>query len=208
MSKRPPALTLVAAFLLLLLLGWAAGVAVRTATQANDLDVVRDLGSVRSPSLTAAARALSLLGSGYVVVPLTLACSLLLLGTHRSSAALTVALGTFGAVAIANVDKLLVGRPRPPIQHLENVTSASFPSGHAAQSTGFFIALLAVLFHSAAPRRARATAAAAATLLIFGVAFSRVYLAVHYPSDVAAGVLLGASWAWLAEGLIRPHARQ
>jgi membrane-associated phospholipid phosphatase len=169
LSARAPAITLTTSLLLLLLIGWGAGELVSAWAGSSDLDAVRDLASARTRSLTAAAHALSLVGSGYIIFPLALTSSLLLLRVHRRAAALTVALGTFGAVAIANTDKLLVDRPRPPVHHLEQVTSASFPSGHAAQSTAFLVALLVVLFHSAAPRRARVPPpAAAAALLTFG----------------------------------------
>jgi undecaprenyl-diphosphatase len=84
------------------------------------------------------------------------------------------------------------------------VTSSSFPSGHATQSAAFYgSGLLALMILLRGPGRlrelARAVAAAALALLVCGVGFSRVYLGVHYPTDVACGLLLGALWA----GLVR-----
>jgi undecaprenyl-diphosphatase len=84
------------------------------------------------------------------------------------------------------------------VHHLEHVASASFPSGHTTQATAFYLALL-IIFLASKPSRRGAVAAAIATIgVVLGIVFSRVYLGVHYPSDTAAGVLLGASWSLLA----------
>ncbi len=193
---NPPGLALAGAFVGLLLIGWGVGGIARVWAQPVDLDWVRDLAGDRTPALTTVSRVLSALGSGYVVFPLALAACLFLLTRAQPGRALAVLLCTFGAVALANLDKLLVGRPRPPVHHLERVSSASFPSGHATQSAGAYLALVLVLLRPQLPRRAANVIAAAAILLLLGVAFSRVYLGVHYPTDVAAGLLLGAAWVW------------
>jgi len=187
---------------LLLVLVWGCGALVRAYAGDVDLAAVRDLAALRDGTLTSVARALSWLGSGYVVFALAgLSAFVLLLVRHRLEA-LLILIGTFGAAAIENLDKLLVGRPRPPVRHLELVTSPSFPSGHATQSAAFYgSALLALLILSPGSGRSRAlsraAAAAAAALLVGGVCVSRVYLGVHYPTDVASGLLLGAVWAAL-----------
>jgi undecaprenyl-diphosphatase len=149
------------------------------------------------------SRVLSFVGSGYVVFPLTILAALLLIRGHHGAVALSVAVGVFVAVVIENVDKLLVDRARPPLHHLAHVASASFPSGHATQSTALYLSLL-LAFLALRPRRvAAATAALAVAVLILGIAFSRLYLAVHYPTDVAAGMLLGAACALLAGTVLR-----
>lgn len=202
-STVPPLVVLSAALAVLLLIGWAVGEVVKSAAPAADLDAVRDLAADRSAWLTTAAHALSLLGSGYVVFPLAAVCCALLLTRRRRVQALALALGTIGGAVISNVDKLLVDRPRPPVHHLERVTSPSFPSGHATQASAVYVALLLVIL-ALRPNRARGLVPAIIIgILVLGIAASRVYLGVHYPSDVAAGLGLGSGWSALVSGVLR-----
>ena len=195
------ALHLMAALIALLLIGWGLGALVRATTQTVDLSAVRDLAADRTPFLTTAARALSVIGSGYVMLPLALLCSVVLYAFRRAAAGASVGLSVVGTVVISNTDKVLVGRPRPPIHHLVHVSSASFPSGHTSQTTAVCLGLLLVFLASRRRRLATAVSACLAALVIAAVAFSRVYLGVHYPTDVAAGGLLAGAWtgavAWV-----------
>ena len=195
MSHRSEVIRLILVFVLLLVIGWGLGELAVAATQASDLDSVRDVAAERTATLTVIARILTTIGSGYVMFPLTIVAAVVLYARGRSAAAAVIALSMAGAVAIANIDKRLVGRPRPPVHHLEAVTSASFPSGHTSQATAFFVSLLLVFLAQRARRRPAAAVAVAAGLLIVGVAWSRVYLGVHYPSDVAGGFLLAGGWS-------------
>lgn len=186
----------------LVLVGWGLGELAESFVQTSDLDVIRNVAAHRTPFLTAVARAFSLVGSKYVVLPLAVVGCAVLYRRGRSRASLAVAVSTVGAILIATVDKLLVGRPRPPVHHLEHVTTASFPSEHTLQATAFYGALLIVFLHGGSSRRRAVSLVAATTVLVLGVALSRVYLGVHYPSDVAGGALLGASWAVITTSLL------
>ncbi|HSO97457.1 MAG TPA: phosphatase PAP2 family protein [Solirubrobacteraceae bacterium] len=183
-----------------LLVVWGLGALLIPLVASADLHAVRDLAAHRTRAATHVAHAFSWLGSGFVVYPVALAACLVLYQRGRRAQAAAVAISTAGAVALYSIDKLLVGRHRPPVHHLELVTGYSFPSGHATQSTALCVALVIALLSG--PRRRQIAAAAAGCLLVAGVAFSRVYLGVHYPSDVVAGVLLGGTWAALASSLI------
>ena len=106
-----------------------------------------------------------------------------------------MAVSLAGAILIADAVKLLVSRPRPPVEHLQAVTGSSFPSGHATQASAFWFSLvLALRVARVAPLLTR-VAAGLALALVLAVALSRIYLGVHYPADVIAGVLLGMGWA-------------
>ncbi len=133
----------------------------------------RDVASLRTAAATVVAHVFSWIGSGFVVFPVALACCVALFRRRRWAAGLAVALSTVGAQVIIDLDKLLVGRHRPQ---------------------GFMLV---------APRRLMYGAAVAGGVLIACVGFSRVYLGVHYPSDVVAGAVLGFSWSLVASRLAR-----
>ncbi len=185
---------LVGVLAVLIAAGWGVGQLTRS-WHATDLQAVRDVAAHRSPAETELARVLSRLGSSLVIGFLALAGCLILYRRAGAAAAARLAISVGGAVVIFNADKLLVARPRPPVAHLEAVTNFSFPSGHATLSAAFYLALL--ILSVARPGRGRRAAAAGVFVvaLLLGIAASRVYLGVHYPTDVAAGLTLGAAWA-------------
>ncbi|WP_132263753.1 phosphatase PAP2 family protein [Novosphingobium sp. PhB57] len=99
--------------------------------------------------------------------------------------------------------KALFGRPRPEIvPHLTSAGGASFPSGHSFNAASSYIAF-ALAFAALSPRASlRHTLIACAMILSLAIAWSRVWLGVHWPSDVMAGWLGGAGWAFLASALL------
>ena len=99
---------------------------------------------------------------------------------------------------VVNIVKVMVGRERPPLaMHAVEVGNASFPSGHAMLSATVYLSLAALVAHFADRRRVRAYALGAGILVTLVVGASRVYLGVHWPTDVMAGWALGAAWAML-----------
>ena len=158
-----------------------------------DRRLVDDAVTIRTGPLTTVAHGLSLLGRSWLLIPLAALIGLALwrsLGI-RSWVPLVAVVG---ADALQNAIKALVGRPRPSVMHLEHVTSSSFPSGHATQSTAFLVALVALVCMTRSGRLRAATVVLAA-VLVCAIGASRVYLGVHYPTDVAAGIILGGAWA-------------
>jgi undecaprenyl-diphosphatase len=203
LQVRLPAARLALGFIVFGLIGWGAGELWSSIVGSSDLDAVRNVAEQRSATLTAAARTVTWAGSALVLVPLAVICCLVLVRAGLRRDAFAVALSLGGAMLLSDTVKALVSRPRPPLEHLQVVTGSSFPSGHATQTSAFWFSLVLVLQASrAAPRRAW-MAAAPALLLVLAVAASRVYLGVHYPSDVVAGVLLGAGWAVFVSRSVR-----
>lgn len=100
-----------------------------------------------------------------------------------------------------------VGRPRPEIvPHLTEAGGASFPSGHAFNSAVVYIAIALAFATLSARESVRLTILGAAIVLSLTIAWSRVWLGVHFPSDVLAGWLGGAGWAFLAAALLQRPA--
>ena len=148
--------------------------------------------------LDVAALRVTALGDGLVVLTITVIAGTLLwlLGRRAYAALLGVAVG--GALVISPVLKLIFDRPRPRLfewrVHYEGL-SASYPSGHATLSTVLLVALAYVVHRLAHRRWISMVASALAALGILLIGLSRMYLGVHYPSDVLAGVTIGFAWA-------------
>jgi undecaprenyl-diphosphatase len=138
----------------------------------------------------------SLGGHSVLITLVLLVTGFLLLNQRRATAGLVVA-SAVGAVLVSAGLKALFGRERPDVvEHLVGVSTPSFPSGHALLSAAIYLtlgALLAREFPQPVLRRYFMGVAATLTLLI---GLSRVYLGVHWPSDVLAGWCIGALWAW------------
>ena len=101
-----------------------------------------------------------------------------------------------GALALDNIVKPLVARPRPDIDQLVNGRGASFPSGHVVATTALLFAL-AFYISSGTGLRTRNRIWVVAIAGVTLMAASRVYLGVHWPTDVIAGVCIGAAWTYL-----------
>lgn len=119
-----------------------------------------------------------------------------LLIVRQRSVGAFVALSVVGGWVISTVLKIGIARPRPEIvPHLISVNDLSFPSGHAMVSTVTYLTLGALLSRIQTTRAARVYFIAVAIFLSVIIGFSRIYLGVHYPTDVLGGWCAGASWA-------------
>lgn len=140
---------------------------------------------------------LTSLGGHTVLTLLVLIVTLYLLLMQKRATAALLAGSAIGAALVSHFTKLLFDRARPDVvDHLVAVSTPSCPSGHALLSASIYLtlgALLARQFPQPAVRRY--FIAVAATLAVL-VGASRVYLGVHWPSDVIAGWLAGGLWAW------------
>lgn len=148
-----------------------------------------------------AVRDLTGLGSVSVLVFIVTAAIGFLLVTRRPAAALFVLFAIAGGQVLSSLLKLGIDRPRPDlVPHLTEVYTLSFPSGHAMLSAVTYLTLGALIARITPGRAASAYVLCVAILATFLVGASRVYLGVHWPSDVLAGWCAGAAWAmacWL-----------
>jgi undecaprenyl-diphosphatase len=153
----------------------------------------------RSPELTKFFLSVTALGSWPVLLLLTAGLSIGAWLASQRRAAVTLAT-TMGAVApISAFLKALFARDRPSIvQHLESVGSGSFPSGHTIASVVFFTSVALLVYQHTDRRRLRWFVIGYSLAIGCLVAVSRVYLGVHYPSDVLGGALVGITCSVLA----------
>ena len=155
-----------------------------------DLPVRAAIHGWAFPALTAAMRAITMIGSEYFLVPLAAILVWRWLRRGERRAAYLLVVGSLGAEAVAQLLKALIHRPRPEVFFgLVSAETYSFPSGHAFVPAVLFGIMAGIL---AAGARWRAAVVVMAALL----GFSRVYLGFHYPSDVVAG--WGLAVVWLA----------
>lgn len=145
-------------------------------------EMVRDITSLGSFAIL-----------GIVVVAV---CSYLLLA-HMRREALLVVCSVVGGTLLSTVLKMSYDRPRPDLMAMSQQFTASFPSGHAMLSAVTFLTLGALLARLAPTRPLQVFAIGAAVVLTLLVGLSRLFMGVHYPSDILAGWCLGAAWALL-----------
>ena len=157
--------------------------------------------------LEAAFRDITTLGGTPVLATVTLVTLGYLLLAGRRATALLVTIAVGGGVLLSNLLKAGFQRPRPDlVAHLVEVSSLSFPSGHAMMSTVTWLTLGALLATVQSTRRMKIYVLAVGVALALLIGVSRVFLGVHWPTDVLAGWCIGAAWAlgcWLAAGWLR-----
>ena len=165
-------------------------------TQAFDDAVLRFLGAHQQTFWHDAAIELTALGTGLVVfMTVAVAALFLWLTRHRHSAVLLV-VATVGGLGLNNLLKFGFDRPRPQIFAWgTHVISSSFPSGHAMNSAIVYGTVAYLAARLQRHRLSRVLTMGVAIILIVLICLSRIYLGVHYPSDVAAGVIVGLAWA-------------
>lgn len=178
------------------------GIAVRGLAPGFDVQALQDIAASRSTALTSVAQIVSDAGSFALLAPLSIAF-LLLRRWKRPADDIALVVIAAGCAALPSVVKLIVARPRPTIEHLVHLSSLSFPSEHTTQAAGIYLTI-AIMLSQGLNRGWRELVIVLAVLIALAVAWSRVYLGIHYPTDVIAGALLGWSWALLVFHWARP----
>jgi undecaprenyl-diphosphatase len=149
-------------------------------------------------------------GTGVLAIILLIVVGYLALEGRYDAIALIV-VATAGGGLLSELLKWWFARKRPEIvPHLVNVGSASFPSGHSLLAVVTYLTLGAVLARFVPRRRSRTYCIVVSLLLALLIGLSRVYLGVHYPTDVLAGWSAGLAWAlpcWLVARYLQYRGR-
>ena len=185
-----------------------AGEVMQGDTQALDLRILRALRHADDPSkpigpewMEFALLDLTALGGATVLGLVAFAVMGFLVLQARYRTALVILVTAISGELLSSVMKRAFMRPRPTVvPHLRDVVSSSFPSGHAMESAIIYLTLGAMLMRVAESRLTKVYCLAMPLPLTFLVGVSRVYLGVHYPTDVIGGWILGFAWAsvcWL-----------
>jgi undecaprenyl-diphosphatase len=180
----------------LLLAGSAAGSVLTDNNPSWDSSVVSDLHGGPGTSVTELMRAITWLGSSVWLNIVFFVALAALLWRRTWRKLLFLILASPGTVLLVQIIKTVVDRHRPLEHHLTSASGPSFPSGHASSSAALYGALLLLWLdadRTSGPRARRAAQFVMAMVLGL-IGFSRVYLGVHYPSDVIAAWLLVMIW--------------
>ncbi len=164
-----------------------------------DTQILLFAATLRSEGLDCFFRGVTWLGSLYILTPITALISVILLYLHKRAEVLLLLVGFGGATLLVHLAKVILARPRPDVVEplVALPMDSSFPSAHTTQIVAFTLCMVLII------RRIlpewQFTAIAVALMLAVAVAASRIYLQVHFPSDVLAGILLGIGWVALAQ---------
>jgi membrane-associated phospholipid phosphatase len=148
-----------------------------------------------TPMLTKVMRGLSGIGSPFMLAPAVALATGLLWWRGRKDGAVLVAAAAFGGMALDEVMKLHFKRLRPEVPWaFVHEHSFSFPSGHSVLAIVMYGVIVYKTQDKLRSKWAKAALMVGAFLMVAGIGVSRVYLGVHYPSDVAGGYFVGAVW--------------
>lgn len=163
------------------------------------------------PWLEGVMRDFTALGGIAVLATFTLLAVGFLLLSGRQRSAWVVMVSVIGGIILSNLLKWGFDRPRPDlVPHATAVYTQSFPSGHAMLSAVVYLTLGALLARTESNVRVKLYLLGAACLLTLMVGISRIYLGVHWPTDVLAGWALGTGWAlvcWLVMVWLQGHGK-
>lgn len=151
------------------------------------------------------------LGGNGVLLLITLGALIYLLLIDKKRAAMVMAIAVGGGIVVSTLLKQAFDRPRPDlVPHGAEVFTASFPSGHSMMSAVVYLTLAAMLARVRPEWRVKIFVLSAALFVTLLVGVSRIYLGVHWPTDVLAGWSVGAAWAlvcWVGTLLLQRRGR-
>ena len=161
--------------------------------------------------LQEAARDVTSLGSIVVLALVTLAAAGYLFLAREPVAAWLTLVAVFGGIGLIDLLKAAFARPRPDfIVHAARVFTASFPSGHASLSAITYLTMGVLLAQTQTSKAIRLYIIMLAVFLTVLIGVSRIYLGVHYPTDVLGGWTIGIAWAiacWAIAAQLRPNRK-
>ena len=164
--------------------------------------MMRDAANIQNPWgpgwLEEAMRDITGLGGTAILTLMTLGVSIYMIARHHKGQAVYLLCVVISGMTISNLIKLGIDRPRPDLVPHGSITYLpSFPSGHSLMSAVVYLTLGALLAEMHHGRRLKIYFLTLAAIIVVLIGISRVYLGVHWPSDVVAGWLIGAALAML-----------
>ncbi|WP_433742298.1 phosphatase PAP2 family protein [Falsibacillus pallidus] len=171
-----------------------------------DRPIIQFVQGFEAPWLTGIMRVFTFIGGMLPVIVLSLLAILILYTVfkHRSELVFFVAV-IVGANVLFLTLKQIFHRARPDLHRLAVVTNYSFPSGHATMAFALYGSLTFLLWRHTSTRLKRTLLIIISAIMVFAIGISRIYLGVHYPSDIIAGYFISAFWLTFAIGFYQRY---
>lgn len=166
-----------------------------------DISILRAIHATAHTHLDRIAAIVTKFGTRWGVIPASIAISLGLLYTRRWRSLTYFAITMLGCDIINRTVKELIHRVRPNLWNYPHHSDFSFPSGHAMSSMMFVAALVILMWET----RWRSWVLALGSLFVGTIAWTRLYIGVHYPSDILAGWMMAIAWAVGVSLIVKPH---
>lgn len=190
-SRWPYRILVLSAVLLLLFITWLVFIEKNTLPDERVFDTFS--GSV-TESRSQVMLFITALGNHKFLIPANLSLIFFFLWKKRNHEALNVLIIALSSLGMMSLLKNLFQRERPFNPFVEGITNYSFPSGHAFMSVAFFGLLVVYFIRYVESKWLQLILISILFLLVFGIGISRIYLRVHYSTDVLAGWICGALW--------------
>jgi membrane-associated phospholipid phosphatase len=176
----------------------AAIVSPRSAVRRLDDSALAALARARRRELDLVVGPLSMFATQEPLILQALVAFVMIAVTLGVPAAIHFVVAAVGSGALNEIVKRLIARPRPPGPHLIHwFRGSSYPSGDLLTATAIYATIAVIAAPHLPTPAARAAVFAIVPSVVALLAFARVYVGVHHPSDVVGGILLGAAWAAL-----------
>lgn len=171
-----------------------------------DTAVTTELADTHNGALNRVMQAITMLGDRLVIGAALVVLVAWALHTGRCRTPIAVLMGAFLANPVLEaVLKGLVGRERPDLARLVTGDGPAFPSGHVLATVGFYGILAVIAWRSSTRRSLAVSALTASAVIIALVGFSRIYLGVHWMTDVIGGLIVGSAFVAAAAFFLRDH---
>ena len=168
-----------------------------------DENIFRTIAPFISPGMTSFMSVITFLGKHDLLIPLNFALIAFFIYRKEKWFATRIAALSLSSLLLMFTLKLFFQRARPDLPVIGDVSGYSFPSGHALISVVFYGLFIHMTWHEVNTKWLRISLIVILTILILLIAFSRIYLRVHYASDVIAGIAVGFIWLVLALRIIQ-----
>lgn len=194
--------TFILSLISLICFGIMAVLVINQKTATFDSKVIAFIQGLESPILTTIMKVFTTIGSTKTVAVLCLIIMFVLYVVlkQRSECLLFIA-AILGTNVLFISLKFLIQRERPSLHRLIEETGYSFPSGHSTIAFALYGTILFLLWRHVQIRWKRAILTVMAAMMILSIGISRIYVGVHYPSDVLAGFLIAGFWITLVIGI-------